>query len=504
MGVIQRQGSKQAIVKIAGVLIGFVSMMLVYPLDHASYGYASFILSAATLLTPLLAMGLSQSAIKFFPEYIEQTSNRKGFIWVLLVLHLIPLSICAILFYFFSGSIYNFISYMGLDATLFENNSGVIVMMSILILLYMTVTSYISNFGRIVIPTIINDFSYKIFLPVVVFGVFYGVFQKFNIPYLMIGFYAFSLLSLFIYLIKLGGVDTNVDFSFLSPDNIRRIGKFSLYSALGTLGTLLIFRMDAVMIAGLLGEVSTGLYFNILVMAAVIDIPSQAIGKIAGPVISKSFAEKDHEEIKSIYIKGSINSLIVGILIFLGIWFNLEAIISLSSKPEAFVGAAQIFIFLGLAKLIDGLTGINTHILLYSKYYKYNLFFLLILGGLNVILNLMLINKFGIVGAAMATFISLTLYNLIKFVFIKIRLGMSPFNIDTIKVLIIGLLIFGLLFVLPMPESDILSILFRSTIISVLFVGCIYKSRASLDFNGLVDNYSNIFFNIMKTLNNDL
>jgi len=387
---------------------------------------------------------------------------------------------------------------MGLDVDIFKDNSFVIAIISILILLYMTITSYISNFGRIVIPTILNEFSYKIFLPLIVFGVFYGIFQKYNIPYLMIGFYCCSLLALLMYLIRLGGIDSNFDFSYLSIKNIKRILKFSLYSALGTLGTLLIFRIDAVMVAGLLGEISTGLYVNILVMAAVIDIPSQAIGKIAGPIISRSFNENDKEEIKSIYIKGSINSLIVGILIFLGIWFNLHDIISLSSKPEAFVGAAQIFLFLGLAKLIDGLTGINTHILLYSKYYKYNLLFLLILGTLNVILNLLLVNKFGIAGAAMATFISLTMYNLIKFLFIRIRLGLTPFSWDTLKVIIIGALVFGLLFILPMPESNILSILLRSIIISVIFVGAIYKAKVSLDFNGLVDKYFKLAISIVS------
>ena len=492
MGVIVRQGSKQAIVKIVGVLIGFISLLLIYPLDHASYGYAAFILSAATLLTPLLAMGLSQSAIKFFPEYLNETSDRKGFIWILFALHLIPLLLCGIFFYFFDDSMYSLIGYMGLDVTLFRENSSVIVIVSTLLLLYMTITSYISNFGRIVIPTIINEFSYKLFLPLVVLGVVYGVVQKNIIPGLMIAFFAIALIVLMVYLAKLGGISRKVDLSFLTSRKLKRIGKYSLYSALGTLGSLLIFRIDAVMITGLLGEVSTGLYFNILVMAAVIDIPSQAIGKIAGPIISKSFNDNNHEEIQSIYIKGSINSLIVGMLIFLGIWFNLDAIISLSSKPEAFFGATQIFLFLGIAKLIDGLTGINTHILLYSKYYKFNLLFLLCLGVLNVFLNLVLIKKYDIAGAAMATLISLTLYNLIKLFFIKFTLDMSPFTLDTLKVLLIGVIVFGLLFILPMPDSVVLGILLRSILISVLFIGSIYLSKASIDFNSLVDKYTKI------------
>ena len=494
MGVIVRQGSKQAVVKIVGVLIGFISLLLIYPLDHASYGYAAFILSAATLLTPLLAMGLSQSAIKFFPEYLNETSDRKGFIWILFALHLIPLLLCGIFFYFFDDSMYSLIGYMGLDVTLFRENSSVIVIVSTLLLLYMTITSYVSNFGRIVIPTVINEFGYKLFLPLLVLGVFYGVIQRYNIPIFMIAFYLVSLLGLFIYMVSLGVVGRKIDLSFLTFSNVKRIGKFSLYSALGALGTLLIFRMDAVMITGLLGEVSTGLYFNILVMAAVIDIPSQAIGKIAGPIISKSFNDNNHEEIQSIYIKGSINSLIVGMLIFLGIWFNLDAIISLSSKPEAFVGATQIFLFLGISKLIDGLTGINTHILLYSSYFKYNLLFLVFLGMLNVFLNIVLIKQYDIAGAAIATLISLTLYNIAKFLFIKVKLGISPFDINTIKVTVIGIVVFVIMSVFPsFIYSSLVSIFIKSTIIFILFVGAIYASESSIDFNSfLLKNYKRI------------
>jgi hypothetical protein len=69
---------------------------------------------------------------------------------------------------------------------------------------------------------------------------------------------------------------------------------------------------------------------------------------------------------------------------------------------------------------------------------------------------------------------------------------MTPFNNDTLKVIGIGVVIFGLLFILPMPESKLASIFLRSTIIFVLFVTAIYKSNASYDFNSLVDKYSRV------------
>jgi O-antigen/teichoic acid export membrane protein len=166
----------------------------------------------------------------------------------------------------------------------------------------------------------------------------------------------------------------------------------------------------------------------------------------------------------------------------------------LSSKPEAFVGATQIFFFLGIAKLIDGLTGINTHILLYSSYYKYNLLFLVFLGMLNVFLNIVLIKQYDIAGAAIATLISLTLYNIAKFLFIKVKLGFSPFDINTIKVIVIGIAVFVIMSVFPsFVYSSMVSIFIKSTIIFILFVGAIYASESSIDFNSfLLKNYKRI------------
>jgi hypothetical protein len=103
-----------------------------------------------------------------------------------------------------------------------------------------------------------------------------------------------------------------------------------------------------------------------------------------------------------------------------------------------------------------------------------------------------LIKKYDIAGAAIATLISLTLYNLIKLFFIKFTLDMSPFTLDTLKVLLIGVIVFGLLFILPMPDSVVLGILLRSILILILFIGSIYLSKASIDFNSLVDKYTKI------------
>jgi len=486
LGVIQRQGSKQSIIKILGVLIGFASIMLVYPLHHDAVGYAQFLTSTAYLLLPFLGMGLSQTAVKYFAPFGQTSEDKENFIWVILVLHIIPFLIFIVLFSLFKDGLYSMLRSFDFNVTLIQENEWYIFIIAILIMLYTTFTTYTSNFGRIVIPSLINDFSYKLILPAIIIMVYIGSLSIESIPYYIIGFFVVILCMIILYMISLGAIGNSPSLQFLTRQRFKKIAKYSIFSALSGLGAVLAFRIDVVMVTGILDKANAGLYFNVLAMAMVIDIPNQAIGKIAGPIISKSWNEGDTSNIQSIYTKASINSLIVGLLVFLGIWFNLDAIFALSANPEAFIGATQVFLFLGVAKLIDALTGINTHILIYSDYYKYNLLFLLLLGGMNVACNILFIHEYGLQGAAIATLISLTIYNVIKYLFIKYSMGMSPFSLNTVKVIGIGIVVFVTLMLLPMPENDFVSIIIRSSLISVLFIGMVYISKASLDFNNMV------------------
>lgn len=490
MGIIQRQGSKQSIIKILGVLVGFASLVLVYPLQLDAVGYAQFLANTAYLLLPLLGMGLSQSAIKFFAPYSENQIDKSNFIWVILSLHLIPVLVFLLLFFLFKEGIYSLLNIIDFNVELIKENEAYILVIALLIMLYTTFTTYTSNFGRIVIPSLINDFSYKLFLPGLVLFVYLGYVSIDFIPYYLIAFFVIIVIMIIFYMISLGAVGPSPSLDFLSSDRIKQIAKYSAFSALSGLGAVLAFRIDVVMVTGILNKQNAGLYVSILAIATVIDIPNQAIGKIAGPIISKSWNDGDRNSIQSIYSKASINSLIVGTLLFLGIWFNIDSIFALSSRPEAFIGATQVFLFLGIAKLVDALTGINTHILIYSEYYKYNLLFLIVLGGLNVVCNVLFINKYGLEGAAIATLISITIYNLIKYLFIRHYMGMSPFGLNTVKVLSIGLAVFVLLNILPMPNNLLVSILLRSSTIAILFVGLVYLSKASLDFNSMITKYS--------------
>jgi O-antigen/teichoic acid export membrane protein len=203
------------------------------------------------------------------------------------------------------------------------------------------------------------------------------------------------------------------------------------------------------MVATMLSLEHTGTYGILLFMANTIEIPSKSMYQIGGPVISSSIAHGEMKNVENVYKKSSINSLLVGILLFSILWAVLYNIFDLMPNNEDFYIYKNVFLFLCLGKLVDMTFSLNTHIIVYSKYYKYNLVFVLVLAVANLVLNYFFIREFGLTGAAMATALSMILYNITKLFFIKYRFKLWPFSINTLKVIVIAMITIAISTFLP-------------------------------------------------------
>jgi O-antigen/teichoic acid export membrane protein len=133
------------------------------------------------------------------------------------------------------------------------------------------------------------------------------------------------------------------------------------------------------------------------------------------------------------------------------------------------------------------MTGINNEIIIYSKYYRFNLYLTLFLAVTNILLNLLLIKLYGITGAAMATCISFFLFNVVKFIFIKIKFGFQPFSTKLIPVIAFGI---GSWFVsdwLPLSGNAWIDLFYKGAVFSLLFGLSIWGFKISPDINSWID-----------------
>jgi membrane associated rhomboid family serine protease len=80
----------------------------------------------------------------------------------------------------------------------------------------------------------------------------------------------------------------------------------------------------------------------------------------------------------------------------------------------------------------------------------------------------------GLIGAAIATAGASLVYNALKFLFIKKNFSLQPFDLKTLKIIVVILIVWLIVNFVPVISSPIADIAIRSLIIIAFYGGIIY------------------------------
>lgn len=484
MGIIQRQSIKKSIVNYVGVGIGVISTLFIYPRSLDEYGLLQFLASAAILLAPIANLGSAMTVVRFFPDFKNDKNGHNGYLGLLVLSILVGFLVMVGLLFLLRNPIYLFYESR-------EDSDLIPYLLYVLPLTYLMANvnmliNHISNFKRVVVPTIINDLFLKVAQPSLIILFLLGIVTTDEMVWLYLLVYLSIMLGLFAYLHYLNELKFRINFAFLTKPFLKKIGAYIGFAILGSVSSLIAFRLDIVMVASYLGRELAGTYGIALFIVNSIEIPQRSMISIAAPIISSAIKEKNYEEIEQLYKKVSINLGVFGLLLFLVVFFNFEDLFTLIPKGEKLLLAKYVVLFLGLAKLTDMFTSVNGQIIGFSKYYRFNMYSVAFLSILNVILNLILIPIFKINGAAIATAISIIFYNLLKLAYVYLKFGIHPFSRNTVQVLVLSIITaIGLLF-FPSTGILILNILLRAVFVGFLFAIGIFYFNIAPDIKDLV------------------
>ena len=81
--------------------------------------------------------------------------------------------------------------------------------------------------------------------------------------------------------------------------------------------------------------------------------------------------------------------------------------------------AYSLVLIIGISKLIQMSFSYNSELISLSKYYKFTVITVFILAFFTISLNIILIPELGMIGAAYSSLISILIFNIVKFMFIK-------------------------------------------------------------------------------------
>jgi len=254
-----------------------------------------------------------------------------------------------------------------------------------------------------------------------------------------------------------------------------------LFGILTGLSGIAMSTIDKFMINSMIDLSATGIYSVAFYFSVLILIPSKSVRNISLPFVAEFMKKKDFKGIHNIYLKSSINQLVLGFLLFIGIWANIHNVFKIL-PPEYEAGKYVIF-FMMLAKLFELATGVANIVIATSRYYRVQTYFMIILLVLIIVSNLIFIPIYGIVGAAMASAISSFVFNFLRFIFVYRKFKMQPFNLKSGTLLIITTVSYVASFVIPVFPNFILDILIRSIFITIIFGSLIMLFRVSDEVN---------------------
>jgi len=483
MGLVQRQGIKFSIVNWVGVMIGVFSTLFIYPHALEEYGLLRFILDTSTLLYPMISLGINSLSIRFFPQFEDKKTVHHGFLPFLLLWGLIGYAFFALLVLIFWPQILDF--YTDRNA-LFRDYLWMILPVSFLALLNNILNQYAVNFKRIVIPSLLLDFSQKIALPLLIIAYWLHWIPLYVMVYGVLVYLSLTTLGFIGYVLYLQAWRWRPDFSFIDRKLFKSMVDYALFGVICGAGYLLVSRLDGWAVSTFVSLKNNGIYSISAFIANVMEVPARAMVGISVPLIAKHWHDGNTAEIEVLYSKVSINLLLIGLLLFGAFWVSAEPFFKIIANGDILISGKMVILLLGIAKLVDMATGLNNYVLSYSRYFKYCYLQIGLPAVLSVGLSLWLVPLWGIVGAATAMLCSTVFYNLMSLGLNWHFFRIQPFSAATWKALALAVLAYGLVWLLPAPGNPWLAIFVKSGLFVLFFTFGALWGGLSSDMNALL------------------
>ena len=402
MGIIAKQSFYNSVSIALAFLIGAFNTVYLYPthMGSALQGLVVALLALSNLVQPFISFGVQHAVIKFYSS-CETKEEKDKLLSFSLFLPLLVFTILLIITFFFHHQITDFIAS--------ENQEmGKYAYLILAVAFSTALFEVFYNWLRIQLYSVFGNFLKEFFPRALIFTLlliyaFGGIDLDGFIMALILGYYIRLLLVVVYSLIKY-----TPKFSFALPLEFKSILRYSLLIFMSGTAASLILDIDKSMISNILTVENVAYYSVAIFIAAVIEFPGRAMFQIISPLVAKALNDDDTPTLIKLLKKSANNLLLVSGLLFLLINLNLNDFYAWVNLGDYTV-ALEVVLIVSLGKLFTMSLGCLNNIITNSKYYPYVFWFSTISAVLAVVLNLYLIQWYGIIGAAYATLMVIVL-----------------------------------------------------------------------------------------------
>jgi O-antigen/teichoic acid export membrane protein len=475
---LHRQALFFTIINYAGTAIGIISALFIYPLNFAFSGTIKFIDTIVQLLYPIMVLGASHALIRFYP--LLDLDKRKQ------LFNYSVLSIAALSVIVLTG----IIVYNMLFGYQYINYIYIAFPIGVSLAFVELFRKQAQDIQKLALPTLFEKIIPKVVLPVVFLLLVYNYLQETPALLIYMAGYLLILLLVGFYIYKYFKPGFTLRFKPLFESVSRKdYYNYSLYSFAASLGSLLAFRIDGLFIFNLISEEANGIYGNGSTMATTLQVPAVGLFALYAPLISDYIASGNMADLKTKYKETARLLFFIGGVLLSCIYIGIDNLFSLLPAKQALKETIPIIYILGFSVLLNMATGFNTEIISYSKYYRFNMVTILLLIFLNVGLNFFFIYKtdLGIAGVAYASLIAMTVFNIAKLWFIKVKFGMLPFD-RKFMLLALVFVVSGIgIYMLPGTQSHFIDLIYKTGLSVAVNIFAAYRLKLVYQVNVWID-----------------
>jgi len=191
--------------------------------------------------------------------------------------------------------------------------------------------------------------------------------------------------------------------------------------------------------------------------------------------------------LQKIYQRSSINLLIFSCGIFLLIALNYKEAVQTFGLKDVYLQGFSAFILLGLTRVIDMGTGVNTQIIGTSTFWRFELISGAILLTLMLPLTYILAKRFDIMGPALANLISITIYNIVRIAFLWKKFRLFPFTVQSAYTVLSAGICYAVCYFAFINVHGFVGLVVRSMAFVFLYGGTLLYFRLSPDIIPVID-----------------
>ncbi len=487
MAGIRKQTIQSSIIVYFGFLVGAINMYL-YSMKGSfstdEFGLTRLFIDFAQNIFAFASLGTIPVLYKFYPYYKDNLSRKNndllGRVLIMCVIGFLLVTLGGIIFQPLV------VQKFGEKSTLFLPFYYYLFPFSLGYLFFAVLEGYAWALQKTVMSNALKETVWRIIITVFIFLYFFKLINFTTFMYLFSASYLIIALALLAYLWNTGELYITLKQSIVTQKFKKKMLGLQFFVYGGICLNAVAITISGILIASKNGLTDTGIFSLAAYTASLIEVPQRSIISVTTGVLSRAWKNKDFKNINNIYHRSSINMLLLSIFIFGNIWLNVAQGINVLHIQNAYLAGISIVFILGISKIIDAGTGVNSVIIATSTFWKFEFFTGVILLGLRIPLAYIFIEKYGIVGPAYAEIISQVVYNFVRYEFLRRKFNMQPFNTETLRTIILGITAIAATYFLFYSVEGWLGIIIRSLLFSGILIGGMFLLKLTPDAIQLV------------------